>query len=318
MSSIDIEFTLSRPMMKRFLQSLENDRLKHAYLVLGPEGAGKRAFAQVAAAAINCVGASRPCGTCPSCIQTYANAFADLHRYVPTKKIIPVDDMRALISELANRPNSAQYKICIIEHAELMNDSSQNCLLKTLEEPLGNTVFFLLADSADGLLPTIRSRCTPIEMNAVSDDELTAYLSKKYPQALDKDVHSAVALADGVLGMAEKLLADDEYKRLYADAEQFLMLAAGPELNGKGVRLTEAFAFIDSRKSDAQELLEICRLHLRARMVDAVSADGRGIGYIVNAMDKIAEALSALKRNSNFSLTADRLLITMNRYTSVD
>lgn len=318
MSSIDNSFFLSQAPMKRFLQSLSNDRLKHAYLVLGPEGSGKSTFVQTAAAAINCTGMQRPCGNCPACIQTYSGSFADLHWYTPSKKIIPVDDMRALINELANRPNSAQYKICVIEHADLMNDSSQNCLLKTLEEPLGNTVFFLLAESGDGLLPTIRSRCTPIEMSAVGDAELTAYLTKKYPHADKTDIYNAVTIADGVPGVAEKLLTDEAYKKLYRDAEQFLILASGPDTDGRSTKLTEAFSFIDEHKSTAQELLEMCQLHLRTKLIDSLNSDTCRTGYIVNAMDKISEAINALNRNANFSLTADHLLITINRYASAN
>lgn len=318
MSSIDKSFVLSQPPMKRFLQSLSNDKLKHAYLVLGPEGSGKSAFVKTAAAAINCTGNQSPCGSCPACIQTYSGSLADLHWYTPSKKVIPVDDMRSLINELANRPNSAQYKVCVIEHADLMNDSSQNCLLKTLEEPLGNTVFFLLAESGDGLLPTIRSRCTPIEMSAVGDAELAAYLTKKYPHADKADIHSAVTIADGVPGVAERLLTDEGYKKLYRDAEQFLLLASGPDTDGKAARLTEAFSFIEEHKSNAPELLEMCRLHLRTKLISSLDSDTRRTGYIVNAMDKLSEAISALNRNANFSLTADHLLITINRYASAN
>lgn len=303
--------------MKRFLQSLSNDRLKHAYLVLGPPGSGKSAFAYAASAAINCTGANRPCGACFACIQTYSGSLADLHWYTPSKKIIPVDDMRAIISELANRPNSAKYKICVIEHADLMNDSSQNCLLKTLEEPLGNTVFFLLAESGDDLLPTIRSRCTPIEMASVNDSELISYFSGKYPEASQTDICNAVSIADGIPGLAERLLTDETYKKLYVDAERFLLLASGPDTDGKAAKLTDAFRFIEERKNTAQDLLEMCRLLLRTKLVASLNDSGVSIGYIVNAIDKISEAINALNRNANFSLTADHLLITMNRYASV-
>ena len=146
---------------------LVNDRLPHALIVTGECGVGKRAWADAVAAMLMC---DRPyalnqplpqaCGSCKQCQLKNANSHPDIRVYAPQKsRMVRVDQIRALIAFAAASPQVGQRKVAIIDRADQLNINAANALLKTLEEPSGNTVLLLLQESGRPLLPTIRSRC---------------------------------------------------------------------------------------------------------------------------------------------------------------
>lgn len=292
--------------MAQFKRDVLAGKNVHAYIIQGADGSGKALFAEQAAALLNCTGSPRPCGVCLNCKQTAHGTLPDLYRYIPRKRNIPVEDMRQLISSLSAKPHSAQFKICIIEQAELMNDSSQNCILKTLEEPPGNTVFFLLTDNAEVLLPTIRSRCRLINMPSVPDEALRDILKINYPDMPLQRIEEAVDTADGVPGLADKLLCDEVFHSRYEEAGVFLSLLL------KGEYITDAFNYITERREIAGEILDLSILRLRRDLLKNIGQDQAPIGPAVKIIDALAQAQRDLKRYSNFNLTIDRLLININ------
>jgi DNA polymerase III delta' subunit len=144
-------------------------RLAHAYILSGPAGSGKHALAQRLAAAYVCSGpGERPCGSCPGCRKVKGGIHPDVIRLAPPegKRSILVDQVRALRGEAYIRPNEAPRKVFVIEDAQTMNDSAQNALLKVLEDGPAYLAFLLLAEDAQQLLPTIRSRCETLSLVA--------------------------------------------------------------------------------------------------------------------------------------------------------
>ena len=87
------------------------------------------------------------------------------------KTELSVDKVRWVVSDAAILPNESPYKVYIFYDAQYMNMSAQNAALKLLEEPPSHVVIMLLANSASAFLPTIRSRCAEININA--DTEFT-------------------------------------------------------------------------------------------------------------------------------------------------
>ena len=128
--------------LERLMRSVQAGRIVHALLFTGPAGTGKRTAANWFAQAMLCTGADKPCGGCPACKRYLAGSHPDVRVLRPEKNVIKVDDIRDLIEYLSLRPYEGGWHVVIIEQADKMNASAQNALLKTLENPTGDAMFF--------------------------------------------------------------------------------------------------------------------------------------------------------------------------------
>ena len=142
----------------------------HAYLFCGPQGPGKLSLAQICAQGMNCAAplGQRPCGKCGPC-QRYLHGTYPDHILIEGEKSIKVDDVRALIDRLSLRPYEGGRHTVIIQGADKMTPQAQNALLKTLEEPPGDAMLFLVAEKAASLLPTILSRVRLIRFSPLEE-----------------------------------------------------------------------------------------------------------------------------------------------------
>lgn len=102
-----------------------------------------------------------------------------------SSKQINVEAIRALTASLLQKPHQGGYRVIIIEQAHLMNQAAANSLLKTLEEPNGNTVFFLTSSEPALLMPTIKSRTKTITLYLTDDIKQTIrnYLAQELPKS---------------------------------------------------------------------------------------------------------------------------------------
>jgi DNA polymerase-3 subunit delta' len=182
----------------------------HAWVLLGPAGAGKRPAALALAAALECT--EQPfigCGNCSACLRVLRRRFPDVHHIVPEGPLIPVDTIREqVIPEASRSPFEGRYKVFVIEEADRMNDSAQNALLKTLEEPQPETVFILISDREEEVLDTIRSRCRVLRMDPVDEQTIVDLLTKE-GAALETALLAA-RLSEGDLARARLFGFDDD------------------------------------------------------------------------------------------------------------
>ena len=176
----------------------------------------------------------------------------------PEKKTVPVDLIRQARADMYVMPNESEHKLYLFPRAQDMGIPGQNALLKVLEEPPSYGVFLLLTTNPDALLPTVRSRCTEIRMQALPRNVLLEALARQFPQAEPEDLQAAASRSGGFLGQAQALLAAGsqipEETRLLADA-----LCSRDSL-----KLTQVLVPMEKWKRDAladtlklwQELLE--------------------------------------------------------------
>ena len=161
--------------VKALKGALENERLPHALLFQGPVNSGQREAASELAKAIFCENKKdmEPCGACYHCLQIDRNTHPDFFvlEVAEEARELKVEGIRDLISRSNFKPFSANAKVFVIDEAERMNDIAQNAFLKTLEEPLGRTVFILISSSPQQLLPTIRSRVQTLHFAPGSRDQ---------------------------------------------------------------------------------------------------------------------------------------------------
>lgn len=129
---------------------------------------------------------SKACGTCSHCQKVEKNIHPDVTVLAPLdgKKEISVQQIRELIGKTHFLPNEAERTVFIINPAQALNASGQNALLKTLEEPPGGAMFFLLCENPQELLPTIRSRCVLVEQNPDKNQEAEVEISPQTQELL--------------------------------------------------------------------------------------------------------------------------------------
>lgn len=160
-------------------RSLANDRLRHAYLITGPSGVGKTTLALGLACAANCLSDTRPCGQCRACRLILAGNHADVSLIRAEDKTLKIEQIRDMQHTLALRPVEGRYRIVILENFHDASGGAADALLKTLEEPPPSVILILTAERADGLLPTIRSRCQPLALRPLPAGVVRAELEKR-------------------------------------------------------------------------------------------------------------------------------------------
>lgn len=191
-------------------RTMASGEVAHAWLLLGPAGAGKRAVAMAMAAAMNCQAApGEGCGTCSSCSRILRRRHPDVHHIVPEGALIPVDVVReTIVPEASRSPFEASVKVFVIEEAERMNEPAQNALLKTLEEPQPDTVFVLVSAHEEPLLETIRSRCRVVRLDPVPESRIVELLEED--GAEPEVALLAARISDGDFDRARELAEDSE------------------------------------------------------------------------------------------------------------
>lgn len=193
-------------------------KVSHAYILNGPEGAGKRMIAEAFARALQCENHdTEGCGKCRSCHQAESRNHPDII-YVNHEKpnTISVADIREQINgtiDIKPYNTTSQYKVYIVDEAEKMNEQAQNALLKTIEEPPAYAVILLLTTNADAFLQTIRSRCVTLELKAVADEKIHNMLMRNY-QVVDYKADVCVAFAQGNVGKAILLAGSQTFNEL--------------------------------------------------------------------------------------------------------
>ena len=200
----------NRRLKENLSASLKNNHISHFYLISGPVGSGRHTLAKLLAAAILCKSGNRPCMSCNACRKAMEGSHPDFITVDdPEKKTVPVDLIRQARADIYVQPNESDYKIYLFPRAQDMGIPGQNALLKVLEEPPKYGVFILLTDNPEKLLPTVRSRCTQLQLQPLTDQELRRALEREFPKASREDVDAAAIRSGGYLGQAKELLAGD-------------------------------------------------------------------------------------------------------------
>jgi DNA polymerase III delta' subunit len=153
-------------------RALESGRLAQAYVVQAPPRTAGAAFAEDLAAMLFCEAGEKPCERCRGCRQARNRTHPDLFWLEPQKRsrIIAVDQVRDLCRRVSQTSFVGGWRLGVLVGAERMKEQAANAFLKTLEEPGPRTLFLLLTDSPQFLLPTVRSRCQSLTISGAQDD----------------------------------------------------------------------------------------------------------------------------------------------------
>ena len=234
---------------KHLTDSVQRGFIPHARLFHGPEGVGKLPLAIAYARYLNCEDRTLEdsCGKCASCHKFDKLMHPDLHFVFPVVKskvsdeylpewreflsgqtyfnlndwlnfinaenaqgIIYSKESDEIIRKLSLKVYEAPYKIMIVWLPEKMHDACANKLLKMIEEPPEKTIFLLVSEDLEHVLPTIQSRCQPLNIRAVEPDEMVASIRSVY--GLQEEEAKYVAhIANGSFSKAVSIIqsADD-------------------------------------------------------------------------------------------------------------
>jgi DNA polymerase-3 subunit delta' len=192
------------------------------------------------AQALNCEATEPPCGECNSCRKIASAKHADVQiiglgssgnsEGDKNRAEIGIDRIREMQSSASLPPFEGSYKVFIVDGAEHLSLEAANCLLKTLEEPVGRVVFVLLATS-DTLLPaTVVSRCQRLELSPLSAKQVEAALSQRGVEP--QKAKLLIRLCRGCLGWAILSASDDALLQQRAERLEKLLeiLGAGYEV----------------------------------------------------------------------------------------
>ncbi len=236
----------------------------HAYLLVGPPGAGQRALVRGFAAALLCPAGG--CGACSTCRRALAGVHPDLVEVDRSGPSVTVDDARRIVRLAQRRPLEAHRQVVAVSDVHLALRAAP-VLLKTLEEPARDTVFVLLADVVPHELATVASRCFRIDLPPVAPGALAPWL---VGQGVDPALADDMAVAAGGSVDRARLLVDDEgfatRRSLWRDVPT--------RLDGTGAT---AAALAAELLASAEEAVEPLRARHRSEL-EALAAQAESTG----------------------------------------
>lgn len=294
------------------IDALASGRMPHAWLLAGPEGIGKAGFARRAATFLIADGDWRaqkgaetlsvdPDEQVARLVANEAHPeFLWLKREVPEAKRpkdgtpgkdediarnITIGQVRSLLNRLRVRPGNARWRAVVIDSIDDMERSAANALLKTLEEPPAQTIFFLVSHQPGRLLPTIRSRCRVLRFSPLDDAEMRVVLQARLSDAGAEDIEALLRVGRGSPGRAMMFgalrLADVD-ARLRAIAE------TGDRDNRLRVELAKTLSGASEKRRFEAMLAQATALSAEL----ARSAQGERLERVLAAREQIVDIAS--------------------------
>src|SRR5437762_1209501 len=191
--------------------AVEQGRLAHAYLFVGPRGIGKTSTARILAKSLNCAKGPTitPCGKCDNCLEITGGNSLDVIE-IDGASNRGIDDVRELRDNVRYAPAKGRYKIYIIDEVHMLTKEAFNALLKTLEEPPPHVKFIFATTDVQKVPITILSRCQRFDFTGIASpliiDRLRAVAKAEAVDADDEALELLARRAGGSMRDAQSLL----------------------------------------------------------------------------------------------------------------
>jgi len=289
------------------------------------------------AQALNCQATEPPCGECASCQRIALANHADVQVIGLTQNEnsteaklraeIGIDQIRQMQHSASLPPFEGKYKIFIVEGAEFLSTEAANCLLKTLEEPIGKVVFILLTIN-DRLLPaTVVSRCQRLELPPLAATEVEAALNSRWGVEPQK-AKLLSRLSRGCLGWALSAAFDDSLLQQRAEKMDKLLDIIPADYEERFAYATQLAAQFTQDRGLVQKVLDLWLDYWRDLLlvkigcrdiitnVDRLAtlvemAKGYRLAQIKAFINSIQVAGEQLRQNANPRLVLEVLMLDM-------
>lgn len=264
-------------------------RVPQAFIFSGEEALGKRTVAFGFIKLLN--GKEMPY---PDLILIEPQEKATTSRSTARREI-HISQIRDLQKSLSLKPQFSSFKAVIIDEAERLNIQAQNCLLKTLEEPKGRTLFILITAHPEMLSGTIRSRCEILKFYPVTKKEMEKHFKPEI-----------IALAEGRPGKAFNFLKEPELLLFENEATKEIQ-----QLLKKSLQERFTFAEDFTKENNAQDLqrfLERLVKYLRSLLFQRLET-GKELGEKIEMIESLKFQL--LTSNINQRLALETLMLKL-------
>jgi DNA polymerase-3 subunit delta' len=321
-------------------QHIAHDSLRHAYLITGPSGVGRRRLALRLAQALECpqpIAKGIPCGTCRTCRQIDAMQYPDLTVLQAEKEggVLKVEQVRQVCQQLVLTPFQGKYRVALFLRFHEANPSAYNALLKTLEEAPTQAVLLLTADTAEGLPPTVVSRCEVLRLRPLPVEQVENALKERGATA--GQAHLLAHLSGGRPGAAFRLMEDTsllEFRQERLDDLQSLLRASRVEKFTYVKKLLPQKKNKEERDKDKERFRNILILWLvywrdvliittgsssplvnvdRSEEIGSL-AEKMGLATARGMVERIEIAIEQLDKNVNPNLIGEVLLLDLPRW----
>lgn len=279
-------------------KAVQHNTVLHSYLFVGEEGIGKSLFAKEFAKSILCLGKEKPCEACKSCIEIEENNQPDYIEIVPDGNSIKIEQIRNMQLKVAEKPIVSTKKVYVIQEADTMTQEAQNALLKTLEEPPEYITIILIASNENSILNTIKSRCTKIVFEPLSNEEL-----KRYAQEYWKDATIPEEVFASSMGSIARLRNNIEHQELYTNVYQCINQIENKSL----LDFLKQAESIAKAKEESDAVLEF----LVSLLFSLAKEKTEKKQNYLNCVEIVDNTKKNLQFNSNYDMQIDTMLIKM-------
>jgi DNA polymerase III subunit delta' len=290
----------------QFASAWASRKLHHAWLLAGPRGVGKASFAHAAARRVLAEAAGPPFDLPalesddqhPMVRLVEAGSHPDMRRLVRLvnektgnlNRGIKVEQVRELGEFMGMTAGLSPWRVVIIDSVDDLETSGANALLKMLEEPPANTLFFLVTHAPGRLLPTIRSRCRRLDFSSLDDDAMTSVLEAQASGISAMERQRIIAASFGSVGRA---LAFAELGLAKLEDAALAILRQGDPTNARRAELAQELG----KKAAADRYAAFLEL-----APSLIAREARGLRG-----DRLERALDAYAKARELAAVAPRL-----------
>ncbi len=308
--------------------AIEQNRIAHAYLFVGPRGTGKTTIARIFAKCLNCTGGPKidfPDDD-PRANEITEGRSLDVME-IDGASNRGIDEIRELRETAKYAPAGSKFKIYIIDEVHMLTKEAFNALLKTLEEPPAHVKFMFATTEPEKVLPTILSRCQRFDLRRIPSALIVShlgYIAKKEGVKIDDAALHAIARgSDGGMRDAESTLdqlisfcgneiAEADVLSMFGlTAQSQIYSLAGALLAAQIEPALREFNDLAKQGKDLGRLLSELLNHFRNLLIYQVS---RGDMRIL----EVTEAEAAVLKEQSSTVTSDALTRIMEVLTDCE